>query len=56
MSSAGADAGDGPPPFRVEECDRLESWRERDRPEWVELEVSLWISGLFWDPWQHPST
>jgi len=18
--------------------------------------VSLWISGLFWDPWQHPST
>ena len=56
MSSAGADAGDGPPPYRVEGSNRFESWRQRDHPEWVELEVSLWISGLFWDPWQHPST
>jgi hypothetical protein len=56
MSSAGAEPGDGPPPYRVEGRDRFESSRERDHPDWVELEVSLWISDLFWDPWQHPST
>jgi hypothetical protein len=49
MSSAGADADDGPPPYRVEARDRFDAGRERDHPEWVELEVTLRISGLFWD-------
>lgn len=46
---------DGPPPYRVDGQDRLQSWKVELHDEWVELEVDYWIAGLHWDPWQHPS-
>lgn len=49
------DHADGPPPYRVYGQDRLAAWKVDPHEAWVELEVELWVSGLYYDPWQHPS-
>jgi hypothetical protein len=46
---------DGPSPFRVHNHGRVEAWKVVQHEQWIELEVDMWISGLHWDPWQHPS-
>jgi hypothetical protein len=56
MNSGASETSDGPPPYQVAGRDRFDSWRERPHPDWLELEVTVWISGLYWNPWQEPST